>query len=166
MIKSSVWVSFRFEGFHRWPEAPPEVAFLRTRHRHVFHVKAWKSVKHDDRDVEFILLKREVEGFCQARSQYEKEHGPNDITNWSCEKWARTLIEEFYLDGCEVSEDGENGALLWQEDEPIAAPPPVPKVVSAAPPHVLVEVGDATVCVCGEVFEGREAADAHMEAKS
>lgn len=108
-----VFVRFRFEGFHCWPDAPPEVAFLASRHRHVFHVEARARVTHDDRDREFILAKRELEAWCLARSTYEIEHGPNDTTNWSCERWCLELLKEFpWLVEVSVSEDGENGATV------------------------------------------------------
>ena len=104
-MKITVWCTTSFEGFHCWPDAPAEVDFLRVRHRHIFHVKASKQVFHDDRDVEFILLKRSVD---RAISDLKK----GDVENWSCERWAVELINRVGLTSCEVSEDGENGALV------------------------------------------------------
>ena len=100
-----IFVTTRFEGFHRWPSAPDEVAFLRERHRHIFHVRAERVVSHDDRDVEFILFKREIE--CGIR-----EANTDETLDWSCERWASYLLERFELSKCEVSEDGENGAVV------------------------------------------------------
>lgn len=96
----------RFEGFHCWPDAPDEVAFLRDRHRHVFHVRAEKAVTHSDRDVEFVLLGRAVKAFCEGLA------GSAEVESWSCEHWAEALIERFDLTACEVWEDGENGARV------------------------------------------------------
>jgi hypothetical protein len=101
-----VYATTRFEGFHRWPDAPDEVAFLRDRHRHVFHVRAEASVSHGDRDVEFILLKRAVDRTVGA-IKYEY-----DTSTWSCEQWAECLLGRLKLDRVEVSEDGENGAIV------------------------------------------------------
>ena len=102
-----IYCSTQFEGFHSWDGAPDEVAFLRDRHRHTFHVTLWMEVDHDDRDVEFILLKRELEAYIADELQDE---------NYSCEQYARAIRDEFearYDNRCrvEVSEDGENGAV-------------------------------------------------------
>lgn len=101
-----VFSTIRFEGFHRWPNAPDEVAFLRDRHRHIFHVRAEVEVHHDDRDVEFILLGRRV--LAEVKSITEAE----DVSCWSCERWAREFLDRLNLVKCEVSEDGENGAVI------------------------------------------------------
>lgn len=101
-----VFATTRFEGFHRWPDAPEEVAFLRDRHRHVFHVRAEVPVRHDDRDVEFILLGRRV------AAEVEVIRSTQDVSCWSCERWANELVDRLGLSACEVSEDGENGARV------------------------------------------------------
>lgn len=62
-------------------------------------------MRHDDRDVEFILLKREVE-------QAIRDQNGVGTDGWSCERWARHLVESLDLVRCEVSEDGENGAVV------------------------------------------------------
>lgn len=96
----------QFEGFHCWPDAPPEVNFLRYPHRHIFHVTAVKAVQHGDRDIEFILLKRHIEA-----SISEKLKSP-EVNSWSCEHWAQWLIDTHDLESAVVSEDNENGAIL------------------------------------------------------
>lgn len=109
-VRIRVFCQFRFEGFHCWPKAPPAVEFLRDLHRHVFHVRAELSVDHHDRDVEFILLKRAM----QEATANKLEEG--ETRSWSCERWALWYLNEFRLDRCEVSEDGENGAIVTRED--------------------------------------------------
>ena len=37
-----------------------QVKFLRDEHRHIFWFECEKVVHHDDRDVEFIMFKREI----------------------------------------------------------------------------------------------------------
>ncbi len=101
-----VFATLRFEGFHAWPAAPDEVAFLRDRHRHLFHVRAEVTVAHQDREVEFILLKRRVE------AEIQKVLAEQPTEQWSCEAWALYLWRELGLDRVEVSEDGENGAVV------------------------------------------------------
>ena len=65
--KSFIWVTFQKEGIHKYPQALTdpklkEVEFLGYPHRHMFHFKVKIQVFHDDRDLEFILFKRELEG--------------------------------------------------------------------------------------------------------
>jgi hypothetical protein len=114
MISSrTIFVTFQKEGIHRYPDAPEGVEFLRSPHRHMFHFRVTLEVFHNDRDVEFILFKRELE------SQYGL--GALEIDYKSCEMLAEDLIE--YISGkyrgrkisVEVSEDGENGATLTFE---------------------------------------------------
>ena len=110
----SVWVTFQVEGTHCYPQALTDpslvdVAFLGHPHRHVFHFEVELSVDHDDRDVEFILLKREL------LSLY---NGVMSADSQSCEMMAKKLAA--YIDSAypgklitiKVSEDGENGATL------------------------------------------------------
>ncbi|MCK5643295.1 MAG: hypothetical protein KAJ19_20975, partial [Gammaproteobacteria bacterium] len=59
--KKFIFVTFQKEGIHCYPDAPEGVEFLRNDHRHMFHFRVELEVWHDDRDVEFILFKRELE---------------------------------------------------------------------------------------------------------
>ena len=102
-----VFATFQFEGYHRWPEAPAEVDFLRSRHRHMFHVRVEKTVEHEDRNCEFIMLKHEAIETVEAAKRTALDH-----ETWSCETWARYLVDAMGLSKCEVSEDGENGAVV------------------------------------------------------
>lgn len=97
-----VVVTFAVPGFHYWPGAPDSVAFLRDRHRHVFWFKCWKRVSHDNRDIEIITLKNEIQAWAQ--------HG--EFGSSSCEQLARFAVDRFGLTACEVLEDGENGAKV------------------------------------------------------
>lgn len=93
------------EGYHRWLECPYEdVAFLRDKHRHMFHIQCRKVVVHSDRDVEIIRLKRQI-------LQHYGEQ-PVDFGSLSCEMIAAELLDIFDLDYVEVLEDGENGAVV------------------------------------------------------
>lgn len=116
----TVFCTLQVEGIHRWKDCPfDEVYFLRDYHRHIFHIKAYKKVTHSDRDVEFIMLKREVQDY--LRSMYTAQFGVNitaqhravhNFGDRSCEMIAKELIEKFDLLACEVNEDGENGAFV------------------------------------------------------
>lgn len=113
--KRSIHVKGQFEGFHSWPEAPDEVAFLRTEHRHMFHIDLWIEVKDDDRELEFILVERWLRGAC--RVFYQEMHFGAGVT-YSCENIAQQICTgvggKYGLDRSikvEVSEDGENGGI-------------------------------------------------------
>ena len=113
--KQRIWVTFQKEGLHKWPDATqhPGVEFLANEHRHMFHFRVDLDVWHDDREVEFILFKRELE------KQYEA--GTLRLDYKSCEMMADELavyIQQHYPGRplkIEVSEDGENGAVSYYD---------------------------------------------------
>lgn len=106
-----IWITTNFEGFHAYPDAPDEVAFLRNRHRHIFYVKIWISVSHDDRDIEFILFKRYIDSLIHDTNSNLK-------SNASCEMISDMLAEKIQQDYpgrklyIEISEDLENGSFV------------------------------------------------------
>lgn len=106
-----IWVTFQKEGIHQYPNAPDGVRFLRYPHRHIFHFRLELEVFHDDRDVEFILFKREIEGL------FDKEI--LQLDNKSCEMISDDLaiyITKKYPQRdlvIEVSEDNENGCKCF-----------------------------------------------------
>lgn len=117
MNKTFIIVKTQFEGMHCYPNAPEEVAFLKNPHRHMFHVEAEIEVFHEDRELEFILVKRDLNKWL-ASIQLE---------NCSCETIAKVLQDylkerypvpaELNLDrtryvNVKVFEDNENGAYL------------------------------------------------------
>lgn len=110
MEKSYIWVKFQKEGIHNYPDAPPGAEFLKHPHRHMFHFRVELEVFHDDRDVEFILFKRELESLYSA--------GHMEMNHKSCEMLARELAEYVQKEypgrdmAIEVSEDNENGCRL------------------------------------------------------
>jgi len=119
MINRTIFVQFQKEGIHRYPDAPDGVEFLKHPHRHMFHFRASIEVFHNDRDIEFILFKRELENlYKEATLQVDYK---------SCEMLAEDLIE--YISKTypgrniliEVSEDGENGATLIYVPDSLSA---------------------------------------------
>ena len=106
-----IWVTFQKEGIHKYPDAPEGVEFLKYPHRHMFHFRVELEVFHDDRDVEFILLKRELEGLYNE--------GTLQLDYKSCEMMADDLFEYIAREFpdrdviIEVSEDGENGTRAY-----------------------------------------------------
>jgi len=113
-------VSFQKEGIHKFPGADTnpkyatgnwdDVSFLGYPHRHIFHFYVTLGVTHNDRDVEFIQFKRELERLFTKNVLH--------LDYQSCEMIAENLInyiEEHYPNRgvrVEVYEDNENGAIL------------------------------------------------------
>lgn len=108
-METMVFCRFRFEAFHCWPEAPEIHSFLRVLHRHEFHVEVRKRVDGPDRAIEFIWLK----GFCKRH--VENKTRDSATKSWSCEHWAKWILDTIDADQVEVSEDGENGAIVTRE---------------------------------------------------
>jgi hypothetical protein len=118
-----IWVTFQKEGIHCYPAAATDpalatgneydVSFLGTPHRHIFHFRVWIDVVHNDRDIEFIQFKRWLENLYKE--------GTLRLDYRSCEMMADDLYQQIaarYPDRAvwiEVSEDGENGALIKYE---------------------------------------------------
>lgn len=115
MIHRYIEVTFQREGIHKYPAALEDpklvtVSFLGYPHRHIFHFRVRVAVTHNDRDIEFIMFKRELEAL------YNDSLFLLDYK--SCEMIAEDLIEYIsrtypnrYIE-VGVSEDGENGAIL------------------------------------------------------
>lgn len=112
-MKKYIYVKFQKEGIHKYPDAPEDVSFLRHPHRHIFHFKIKIEVFHDDRDIEFIMFKRELESLFSS--------GTMDIDYKSCEMLANDLAayilkkykgRDLVID---ISEDNENGAEIHYE---------------------------------------------------
>lgn len=118
-----IWVTFSKEGIHKYPAASSDpalatgdefdVSFLGVPHRHIFHFKVWIDVFHNDRDIEFIQFKRWLEKLYSS--------GTLQLNFKSCEM----ISDDLYLQiaskypnrvvWIDVSEDGENGALIKYE---------------------------------------------------
>lgn len=107
-------IKTNFEAFHRWKDAPEEVKFLRDYHRHIFKVQCAIAVKHNERELEFFMVKSKLDKFIRD--------------NWwglyfddSCETIAEEIIGYIRKEygerpiSVEVTEDGENGAILHSE---------------------------------------------------
>ena len=117
-MKTNVGVTLSIEGIHNFPNASqiagPEVKFLEYPHRHMFGIEAKKRVYHDNRDIEFIMLKRSINSYLIQK--YRIESDVLDFGNQSCETIARDLMEKFNLEYCKVDEDKENYAELIKDD--------------------------------------------------
>lgn len=102
-------VKTRFQGLHRYPDAPAPVEFLSHPHRHEFHVRVLLQQFHDERDVEYLQFKDELNAVLKGFPMHEAD---------SCETMARMLAQ--ILTGrypgrggsVRLTEDGENGAIV------------------------------------------------------
>lgn len=123
-MKKFIKVSFQKEGIHKFPGAKDlkGVEFLQYPHRHIFHFYVTLEVLHDNREVEFILFKRELEGlYTDTMATNVDPEGTLQLDYQSCEMMAEGLInyiEEYYPDRAaqvEVYEDNENGAIVQND---------------------------------------------------
>jgi hypothetical protein len=107
-----IHVKTTFSGEHHWPEAPEEVAFLREVHHHIFHIEATIPVDHNDRELEYFMVKNVIdELITDGLANY-------DTLTWSCERWAEYIGHElakiYNRDlSVKVSEDDENGSTVF-----------------------------------------------------
>mgnify|MGYP005674988451 FL=1 len=118
--KRWIWVTFKKEGIHKYPAALEDpalatgdeydVSFLGYPHRHIFHFKVAITVTHNDRDIEFIQFKRWLEKLYAEKTL--------ELDYKSCEMMSDDLFHKIWEKypgrevKIEVSEDGENGALI------------------------------------------------------
>lgn len=118
-----IFVQFQKEGIHKYPAALTDpllatgdeydVSFLGYPHRHMFHFKVWIDVNHSNRDIEFIQFKRWLENL------YNQNTLQLDFK--SCEMMSDDLYTQIASKypgrnvWIEISEDGENGALIKYE---------------------------------------------------
>jgi len=115
LLKRWIEVTFQKEGIHKYPAALTDpklkdVEFLGYPHRHMFHFRVLIEVFHNDREIEFILFKRELEGMYAG--------GTMLIDFKSCEMLAEELVDVLKVRYSnrdiviKVSEDNENGAIV------------------------------------------------------
>jgi len=107
-MKKNVIIKTSFSAIHQWPDCPIEdVSYLKFPHRHTFHVVLKCMVEHNDRDIEIISLKNQVNAYL---AKYEHKN----VGRKSCEDFAEELFLEFktavYVS---ILEDNENGAEIY-----------------------------------------------------
>lgn len=123
-MKKEIYCTLQIQGTHNWPDCPfDDVGFLRENHRHVFHIKAYKFVTHNNRDVEFIRLKNKILKYLNDKYEipvgnkqgdtFIHEYKIHAFGSKSCEMIGEELIQQFDLSKCDVSEDNENGSVVY-----------------------------------------------------
>ena len=110
--KAFIIVRGQFEFCHRYKDAPAEVSYLRNLHRHMFNYEVELEVYHDDRELEFIMVKHEIE-------DYLSDCTSSWLETTSCEQMAQCIGNclrakyGFERDlSVSVFEDNENGAKV------------------------------------------------------
>lgn len=109
---TTVIVNTSFEGLHRYDEAPKEVIYLRNLHRHIFYVNVELEVFHDNRELEFIMIKHAIDKFIA-----ETFEGTDGVQ--SCEQIGKSIcrfLTQQYGERkivCTVMEDNENGGRVY-----------------------------------------------------
>ena len=102
-------VSLSFEGFHKYENAPDDVAFLRNIHRHIFGVDVMIEVTHNNREIEFFQFQRVIS---KILKKIDKQHVG------SCEMVAEHVYENVKtlypgrLLSISVDEDNENRSIV------------------------------------------------------
>lgn len=82
-----VGVHSNFYAYHRWLDAPNKVKFLREYHPHQFKAEVTIEVTHNERQIEFYILKEQLD---KALIKYiNKKHEK------SCETFAKEIRNYF-----------------------------------------------------------------------
>lgn len=110
-----VFATFRAVGFHNWPGAPDAYAYLRSKHRHEFHCKVEIAVGGSNREVEFCHFKDVAHGEFIKLCTADGDFGSRSCEMIADDLRAALLHLHYRVSAVEVSEDGENGAVLrWE----------------------------------------------------
>ena len=113
---TNVIAKLEVEGMHNWPEAKtvfPEVAFLSDMHRHKWFITAKKVVTHSDRDVEFIMFKRDIIDYLRL-NYYNETTRTHEFGRKSCEELCMEILTAFDCNYVSVMEDDENGSECYK----------------------------------------------------
>lgn len=100
---------------HYWAQAFDEVSYLQHPHRHMFKVKVEMEVYHNDREVEFIMVKHLLD---REIATHLDENGVWQMEGHSCEDVAEMLSQLLTTNypnrwiQVSVAEDGENGCIM------------------------------------------------------
>lgn len=105
-------VRFQMPGFHRWEGANKEVNYLGFMHRHVFFFECGAEVTHNERELEFMTVAKEVKEHLWDKFWHHDLDGLM-FEGRSCESIAEEILDAFdYLEWVKVFEDNENGSVV------------------------------------------------------
>ena len=116
MKKIYIKVKNQFDDLHCYPNAPEQVNYLRNLHRHTFMLTSTIQVFHEDRELEFYMVKDFIDTIIHSLKTIQ--------ISKSCENIASFVLTElknkygnnrYYKVTC--SEDGWNEAIIEDIEE-------------------------------------------------
>ena len=129
-----IWCTFSVIGFHKYKSSPKDVKYLRQEHRHKFNFKVSVEVTHENREIEFHMLRRDCIIILKTEFSRDIDTDEFDFEGCSCELIAdqimqRLLRSDLYNKDIKdnfsefveqhgrqifiaVDEDGENGGSV------------------------------------------------------
>lgn len=118
--ESSVVVRTQLEALHCWPDIPRghSSQFLKYPHRHIFYIELQFKVNHNNRDIEFFEVRRQIDHYLQKNFKTDPISGLKDLGMMSCEMLCEDLLQQFnHLNTFQASvfEDNECGAVMKTE---------------------------------------------------
>lgn len=119
-MKAYVIVRTQFEGIHQWDTCNlQKVNFLKNPHRHIFKVETILPVSHNDRQLEFFMLKDRIDKtLLELYPKHSTFAKLQIVSSRSCEMVAQEILTKLKdLEPISVSvfEDDENGAIVVNE---------------------------------------------------
>lgn len=66
--------ALQMEGFHCWPEADGELAYLKNSHRHIFFITAEFPVHNANREIEIISQQNAIKRYLLSKYGDEDTH--------------------------------------------------------------------------------------------
>lgn len=122
--KKEVYSKITIEGLHCWMNLPEvmsrsvnaelqEVSYLQYPHRHLFNIKCFCKVSHDDRAIEFILFGHKVKKMLVERFGSTLIPYGCDFGSMSCEMIGQIILDVFpEIYKVDVQEDEESGSII------------------------------------------------------
>lgn len=114
MKKLFVTVKNQFDDLHYYPNAPVEVSYLRNFHRHTFVLTSTIQVFHEDRELEFYMVKDFIDSVIPDLKELVAEKSCENIASFVLDTLKNKYgINRAYSISC--SEDGWNTATVEEE---------------------------------------------------
>lgn len=108
-MQAEIQIQFNVEGFHRYPDAPTQVFFLKERHRHTFRIAMGVRVTDLNREREIFLERERIKKLIR-----DEFYDPAEFKDMSCEHIAAWLLEKTDYDWASVWEEQTGGARVYR----------------------------------------------------
>ena len=106
-----ITVKNQFDDLHCYPNAPEQVSYLRSNHRHTFMLESTLQVFHEDRELEFYMVKDYIDSILVEIKGMEINKSCENICSFVMDKLMEKYgTQRFYRISC--SEDGWNKATV------------------------------------------------------